>query len=178
VNNRYRLLGETVEDKEKQEFIDLIEQNQGLIHKVCRCYCNSSEDRRDLFQEILLQLWRSFDSFRREAGISTWIYRVALNTAISGLRHRKRNPPEESLGELDAIGNAASGNDWMEEEPLRRLHEAISALSGVDKALLMLHLDEKSYDEIGSLFGMSSNRVGVKLHRIKAKLKERLSTHE
>jgi RNA polymerase sigma-70 factor (ECF subfamily) len=167
-----------VEETEKQRFIDLIEQNQGLIQKVCRLYCNSSEDRRDLFQEILLQLWRSYPSFRREASLSTWIYRVALNTAIGGLRHRKRNPPQERLGELDAIGNAASGNDWMEEEPLRRLHKAISTLSDVDRALLLLHLDEKSYDEIGSLVGMSRNRVGVKLHRIKAKLKERLSANE
>ena len=167
-----------MEETEKQRFIDLIEQNQGLIQKVCRLYCNSSEDRRDLFQEILLQLWRSYPSFRREASLSTWIYRVALNTAIGGLRHRKRNPPQERLGELDAIGNAASGNDWMEEEPLRRLHKAISTLSDVDRALLLLHLDEKSYDEIGSLVGMSRNRVGVKLHRIKAKLKERLSANE
>jgi RNA polymerase sigma-70 factor, ECF subfamily len=171
------LIGEAVEDTEKRQFIELIEQNQGLIHKVCRLYCNSSEDRRDLFQEVLLQLWRSFGSFRQESNCSTWIYRVALNTAISGLRHRKRQPPEESLREFDSIANAASGNDWTEEEPLRRLHEAISLLSDVDKALLMLHLDEKSYDEIGSLFGMSSNRVGVKLHRIKAKLKKRLSAH-
>jgi RNA polymerase sigma-70 factor, ECF subfamily len=172
------LNGEAVEDTEKTQFIGLIEQHQGLIHKVCRLYYSSSEDRRDLFQEVLLQLWRSFDSFRQESSCSTWIYRVALNTAISGLRRRKRRPAEEILGELDVIANASSCGDWIEDEPLRRLHEAISTLSDIDKALLMLHLDEKSYDEIGSLFGMSSNRVGVKLHRIKAKLKERLSAHE
>jgi RNA polymerase sigma factor (sigma-70 family) len=167
-----------VSDTEKQQFIELIEQNQRLIHKVCRLYCNSSEDRRDLFQEILLQLWRSFDSFHQESSCSTWVYRVAFNTAISGLRRRKRRPPEESLEELDVFVSAASGSDWIEEEPLRRLHEAISMLSPVDKALLMLHLDEKSYDEIGALFGMRSNFVGVKLHRIKANLKERLSARE
>ena len=78
------------EEMQKEAFVELVEKNQGIIHKVCNMYCDSSQDRNDLFQEILLQLWRSYAHFRGDSRISTWMYRVALNTAISGLRKRKR----------------------------------------------------------------------------------------
>jgi RNA polymerase sigma-70 factor, ECF subfamily len=169
--------GDRVAEPDKQQFIEMIEQHQHLIHKVCRFYCNSKEDRRDLFQEILLQLWKSIGSFRQEAGCSTWIYRIALNTAISSLRYRKRQPAEEPIGEKLNLA-AEPKDELIEEELVRHLREAISTFSDADKGLLMLYLEEKSYDEIGIIFGMSTNRVGVKLHRIKAMLKERLNARE
>lgn len=174
MRRRHWAYGDQVESTEKRKFTEIIEQHQGLIHKVCRLYCFSEEDRRDLFQEILLQLWKSHGSFRKEASSSTWIYRVALNTAISGLRRKGRRPAEEGLESTENLA-AESSLAWVAEERLRQLQHAIATLSQVEKALLLLHLEEKTYDEISALFGMSPSLVGVKLHRIRRKLKERLN---
>ncbi|MFK7973174.1 MAG: RNA polymerase sigma factor [Bacteroidia bacterium] len=151
-------------------FLDLITQHQGIIHKVCRTYCDAPEERRDLFQEVVLQLWRSHDKFRGESKPSTWMYRIALNTAISGFRKKSRRPQYTGLPDYVLDMPAPEGDpDYFEKRSL--LYQAIGQLSEVEKAVVMLYLEEKSYDEIAEIMGITVNYVGVKLNRIKTKLK-------
>ncbi|WP_321371097.1 sigma-70 family RNA polymerase sigma factor [uncultured Draconibacterium sp.] len=152
----------------KKEFSELIEKHQAIIHKVTMVYTNGPADREDLFQEICLQLWRSYSNFREEAKFSTWMYRVALNTAISDIRKKNRDLHFEQLHDNDRIETEPSD----EKEQIRQLYRAISKLNRIDKAIILLWLDEKSYDEIASILGISKTNVSVKLVRIKRKLEE------
>ncbi|MEM7369965.1 MAG: RNA polymerase sigma factor [Bacteroidota bacterium] len=158
----------------EQEFLARIDQHQGIIHKVCRMYVRLEEDREDLFQEIVLQLWRSYARFDQTLTFSTWMYRVALNTAITQLRRSKRRPVFQSLSKKDE--HIPETNASHEDE----LYEAISHLDKIDKAILLLQLDNHSYQEIAEIMQVSSSNVGVRLNRIKKKLKSILikQTHE
>lgn len=163
-------------NREEKAFIELIAEHQGLIHKVCSMYCDEADDRHDLFQEVVLQLWRAYGSFRGEAKVSTWMYRIALNTAISGFRKHKRRPQGESLSQqMVDIPYQGPDPDW--EEKRRFLHQAIGQLSEVEKAIVMLHLEDHSYDEIAEIVGITRNYVGVKLNRIKEKLRKIMVPH-
>jgi len=168
-------LGTTVFDQE-QGFIELIGQHQGLIHKVSNMYCDREEDRHDLFQEIVLQLWRAYGNFKGESKISTWMYRIALNTAISGFRKHTRRPKTTSMDELGPAMPSYEP-DREKEEKRQFLHQAISQLSEVEKAIIMLHLEDHSYQEIAEIVGITSNHVGVKISRIKNRLKKILVPH-
>jgi RNA polymerase sigma factor (sigma-70 family) len=152
----------------EQEFLLEIKANQRIIFKICRLYLDNEADREDLFQEILLQAWRSIDSFRGNSKFSTWLYRVGLNTAISYYRQSKRQPV---LSAQDLPLQASQGEDSGEE--LEILYKAISELSKVDKALVTLYLEDYDYKEIGEMLGMTANNVAVKMNRIKARLQER-----
>jgi RNA polymerase sigma factor (sigma-70 family) len=160
----------------QSEFIQMVTTNQGIIHKVCNLYCDSQEERRDLFQEITLQLWKGFKAYEGRAKLSTWMYRVALNTAISSFRKRKRRPEEQALGEFEMqLPNPPEDPDKAEK--IRFLYKAIGKLSKVEKAIIMLYLEEHSYDEIAEIVGITRNHVGVKINRIKGKLKKVLQPH-
>lgn len=163
--------------KQNQEpFLEIISIHQRIIHKVCRLYSHTADDREDLFQEILLQLWRAYGSFKGDAKISTWMYRVALNTAISGFRKSSRRP---LTSELDATAFQAMADlpNPEVEENKQLLYKAIALLSDLERAIIMLYLEEHSYDEIAEIIGITSNYVGVKISRIKSKLKDILSPH-
>ena len=149
----------------KTEFSKLIQKNQAIIHKVTLIYANSVVEREDLFQEICLQLWRSYSNFRKESQFSTWMYRVALNTAISTFRKNTKNPDFEPLKE--SVLTAETSED---ADNVTVLYAAISKLNGIDKALILLWLEEKNYDEIASVLGITKTNVSVKLVRIKRKL--------
>lgn len=152
------------------KFLNMVTQHQGIIHKVCYTYCDSEEERHDLFQEVTLQLWRSFGKFRGDSKPTTWMYRVALNTAISGFRKRSRRPQETELSDYVLNLPAPEGDaDYAEKRSL--LYQAIGRLSEIERAVVMLYLEEKSYEEIAEIMGITVNYVGVKLNRIKAKLK-------
>jgi RNA polymerase sigma-70 factor (ECF subfamily) len=133
-------------------------------------YCFTEPDRQDLFQEIVIQLWRSYPSFRGEAKFSTWLYRIALNTAISGLRKQRRlitpTDPDRLPTELQDIQYSAE-----KEEQLQLLYAAIEKLTEVEKALTMLYLEDKSYLEMEEILGISQNNLRVKMNRIKEKLR-------
>lgn len=149
----------------------MINNHRGIIYKVCNLYYYKDEDRKDLFQEIVLQLWRSFPSFRGESKQSTWMYRVALNTAITIFRKDLKRPSQQaiSLAELE-IPNMM---DLLEDsDDSIKLKVAIEQLSKIERAIIMLYLDEKSYEEIGDIIGISNSNVGVKLNRIKSKLEK------
>jgi RNA polymerase sigma-70 factor (ECF subfamily) len=155
----------------QQAFIRLVNEHRGMLYKVCRLYCFTEPDRQDLFQEIVIQLWRSYASFRGEAKFSTWLYRIALNTAISGLRKQQRlispTDPGQLPTELQDIQYPAE-----KEEQLQLLYAAIEQLSEVEKALTMLYLEDKSYLEMEEILGISQNNLRVKMNRIKEKLRK------
>ena len=142
-----------------------------MLYKVCRMYCFTEPDRQDLFQEIVIQLWRSYPGFRGEAKFSTWLYRIALNTAISGLRKQRRlitpTDPEQLPTELQDIQYPAE-----KDEQLQQLYAAIEKLTEVEKALTMLYLEDKTYMEMEEILGISQNNLRVKMNRIKEKLRK------
>jgi RNA polymerase sigma-70 factor (ECF subfamily) len=155
----------------EREFVQLVTLHQGIIHKVCSMYAADRDERKDLFQEIVLQLWRAFDSFEGRSNVSTWMYRVALNTAISRLRSARRRPQSDELSEL-AMRLPAPEADPDLAEKRQALYRAIEQLSEVEKAVVMLYLEEHSYEEISDIIGITVNHVGVMLNRIKGKLKK------
>ena len=154
--------------RNRKEFSELIEKNQRLIHKVTFVYTNSVVEREDLFQEICLQLWKSYANFRHESQFSTWMYRVALNTAISTVRKKRNSFAFEPLQNESQIQAETSG----EKENVKQLYGAISKLNSIDKAIILLWLEEKNYDEIAAIMGITKSNVSVKLVRIKRKLEE------
>jgi RNA polymerase sigma-70 factor (ECF subfamily) len=155
----------------KEQFLQLIENNQGLLHKVCNMYCNSREDREDLFQDIVLQLWRSYPSFRGGSKVTTWMYRVALNNAITRLRKETR---AENFAELSPEAFQVPATEGDAGEEMATMYRAIRRLSQVDQALTLLYLDDCSYREMAEVLGISESHVGVKLHKIKDQLRKLL----
>jgi RNA polymerase sigma-70 factor (ECF subfamily) len=156
---------------EEKKFIDLINQHQGLIHKVCLMYEHDRDVRNDLFQEIVLQLWKSFPSFRGEAKITTWMYRIALNTAISGYRKQSRGVKTEDLQELHFNISENYGMDEQEDD-FQRLQWAIRQLSEIERAMVMMALEEVPYEEIAETIGITQNNVRVRMNRIREKLRK------
>jgi RNA polymerase sigma factor (sigma-70 family) len=155
-----------------EEFVNRVHEHRAMLHKVCNLYCFSEHDRQDLFQEIIVQLWKSWPRFRGESKFGTWLYRIALNTAISGLRKQKKrftSVDPESLGgaETPDIPYPAE-----KEEQLQQLYHAIGQLTEVEKALVMLYLEDKSYEEMEEIMGMNQNNLRVKMNRIKDKLRK------
>jgi RNA polymerase sigma-70 factor (ECF subfamily) len=161
----------------QDEFLLLVQTHQGLLHKICHLYENHTTDREDLFQEMILQLWKSYGSFRGEARISTWIYRIALNTALSSIRKSKRRVPV-SYPENIPHEVSEEKKDNIREEQLRFLYKAVAGLTEIERALVMLYLDEKSYDEMEEIMGISSGTLRVKMNRIKEKLKKQTKDFE
>jgi RNA polymerase sigma-70 factor (ECF subfamily) len=158
----------------EKEFVELVNNNRALIYKVCNIYCRDPELRKDLFQEVVLQLWKSFPHFKKQSAYSTWIYRISLNTAITNFRKESKYEGT-SLGqtEFEIPDLYASAED---RENRTSLHEAIDKLTEVEKAIIMLYLDEKTYDEISEIIGISNSNVGVRLNRIKNKLTKLIKT--
>jgi RNA polymerase sigma-70 factor, ECF subfamily len=155
--------------EEEKKFVNLINEHQGLIHKVCIMYENDRDVRNDLFQEIVLQLWKSFPTFRGEAKISTWMYRIALNTAISGFRKETRKIVTEDLREVHY--NISESGDESEDD-LQKLQWAIRQLNEIDRAMIMMALEEVPYEDIAETIGISQNNVRVRMNRIREKLRK------
>jgi RNA polymerase sigma-70 factor, ECF subfamily len=156
---------------EEKKFINLIQEHQGLIHKICIMYENDPDVRNDLFQEIVLQLWKSFPTFRGEAKITTWMYRIALNTAISGYRRQTRYVKTEDLQEFHFnISENYSGDE--REEDFQKLQWAIRQLSEIERAMIMMALEEIPYEEIAETIGITQNNVRVRMNRIREKLRK------
>lgn len=153
----------------EKEFISLLNEHQKIVYKVCNLYMDRHADREDLFQEITLQAWKAYANFRGDAKFSTWLYRVALNTAITFFRKEKRAPAIYTTDILPEPGSEA--HDPIEEQ-VRAMYSAIGHLSKIDKAIVMLYLEDYSYNEIGEMMGITANNVAVKMNRIKIKLKE------
>ncbi|MCL1821768.1 MAG: sigma-70 family RNA polymerase sigma factor [Prolixibacteraceae bacterium] len=161
----------------EKQFLEIVQVNQGIIHKVCNIYCDNEDDKRDLMQEILAQLWQSFHSFRNESKFSTWMYRVALNTAITSFKKQKRQPDRTPL---DVHNFQIINEDYAveTEENLKLLRSAVSQLTGVEKSIILLYLEDKSFEEIAEITGITQNYVRVKMNRIKKKLKKMMSSEK
>jgi RNA polymerase sigma-70 factor (ECF subfamily) len=149
----------------------MVQEHRLILHKVCNLYGATLHDRQDLFQEIVIQLWKSFPKFRGEAKLSTWLYRIALNTAISDLRKQKRQITPIDPDLLPA-GLPDLQYPKEKEEQLQQLYIAIEQLTEVEKALVMLYLDDKSYEEMEEILGINQNNLRVKMNRIKEKLRK------
>lgn len=150
------------------EFLGLISANERLIYKVCRVYEHDADTRQDMFQEIVLQAWSAYPRYRQAAAFSTWLYRIALNTAITFQRKSKRNMVT-SVAELPDIPAAASVDA---DDKYEMMYELIASLPAMEKALVVLYLDDYPYQEIGDMLGISESNVGTKLARIKEKLRK------
>lgn len=157
--------------KHESEFVALLEEHQNIVHKICRIYTNNEVDHKDLFQEISIQLWRSFDRFEGKSKFSTWMYRVGLNTAITLYRKNKKRIDTYAINEeINSI--ELDGYDPVIDEQLNWLYEKIEEFSEIDKALVLLYLENKRYDEIAETLGISTVNARVKMNRIKQRLKK------
>ena len=157
----------------KETFIAAIKDNEGLIYKVASVYTNTIEDRKDLVQEIIYQLWKSFDSFNQKSGLSTWMYRVAMNVAIYHLKISKRNfltvPMDGQFSNLHETDNGGFEEKW------KALRQQLDKLNLLDRGIILLYLENKSYEEIAQITGISESNVGTKMFRIKEKLKKQIN---
>ncbi|MFY7910125.1 MAG: RNA polymerase sigma factor [Emticicia sp.] len=159
----------------EKEFINLIETNQGIIHKVCAMYCQDNNDKKDLYQEIILQLWKALPTFSGNAKVSSWMYQIALNTAITQLRKSYKKPKFEAVSE-PILNISADDYDESYEAKSAFLYAAIKQLSEIEKAVIMLYLEEYPNEQIAEIMGITQNNVRVKLHRIQEKIKDILTT--
>ncbi len=158
----------------KIEFLDELDRHQGILHKICFVYSNNSLEKEDLCQEIILQLWKSYPSFKRESTFSTWMYRVALNTALSLTKKPQFFKNTEEIP--DRSFNMEYSMD--KSESIKILYRAISQLNKVEKAIILLWLEDKSYEEIAYTIGLSVKNISVRLVRIKSKLKELIKKYQ
>ena len=149
----------------EKEFVDIVEQNQRLIYKVCYIYTDNNDTLNDLYQDVMVNLWRGFTKFKGNSNISTWIYRIALNTCISYYRKERVKP-----GSVPISSNLNLYYDSTDNESISMMYSMIEALNPLDKAIILLYLEDKTYDEIAEIIGISKSNAGVRLLRIKEKL--------
>ncbi|MBK0369143.1 RNA polymerase sigma factor [Flavobacterium agrisoli] len=158
----------------EQSFVTQLQENQNIIHKICRLYTDNEDAHKDLFQEITIQLWKAFPKFRGESKFSTWAYRVALNTAITLYRKTKRSVNTVTYeGQQHFIKDV--DYNYEEEEQLKLMYQAVHQLNDIEKALIFMYLEDKDYHEISETLGISEVNARVKMNRIKGKLKKILN---
>lgn len=153
--------------QQEKEFIALVEEYKQVIYKVCYIYATDTENLNDLYQEVVINLWKAFPRFRGECKVSTWIYRIGLNTCISFFR-KSRSKPEVVPITVDLESFPADEDKTVQ---LRELYRLINSLAKLERALILLWLEEKNYQEIADITGISRGNVAVKLNRIKEKLR-------
>lgn len=156
----------------QEEFLEILTNYQGILHKVNLIYFQNKTDREDNFQEIVYQLWKSFPGLQNRNSIGSWIYAVSINTSISRLKKESRIHYREKLP--DSIDKFDIIDELSLHENLRRLIKAIYKLNEIDKSIMLLYLEEKSYDEIAEIIGLSKSNVGVRINRAKETLKQNL----
>lgn len=159
-------------ESQKQNFVQIIDGHQGIVKSLCKAYYASYEDQRDAFQDIILQLWKSFDTFRGESALSTWIYRVSLNTLLAKVRKEKNNILAEPLSTSDQRMPTAMADDDRE-----LLHMVIQSLKDVDKAIVILYLEGYKNNEISQMLDVTPTNVSTRLNRVKTELKAKIKNH-
>jgi RNA polymerase sigma factor (sigma-70 family) len=155
----------------EKEFEKLIREHELLILKVCRMYAYTEADRQDLFQDIVIQLWKSFPNFKGDAKLSTWLYRVSINTAITGLRKKKDFIQSYEPAALP-VDISDDNSVKKEEEQLRQMYLAIEQLNEVEKAIVVLYMEDHSYEEMEEILGINQGSLRVKMNRLKEKLRQ------
>ncbi|QNK64603.1 sigma-70 family RNA polymerase sigma factor [Pedobacter sp. PAMC26386] len=160
---------------QQEQFLSVIEQNKGIIYKIANSFNKDEDDRKDLVQEITLQLWRAYPGYNQQSKLTTWMYRVALNVAITFYRKDKKKKElitPISGAMIEFIGEEVPIDNQSE---LRLLQQFINELKELDRALMLLYLEEKSQREMSEILGLSETNIGTKINRIKEKLKQRFS---
>jgi RNA polymerase sigma factor (sigma-70 family) len=156
------------------QFSTLIEEHKGIIYKIANSYCRNAEDRKDLIQEIVVHLWKSHDRYDDRFKLSTWIYRVALNVAISAYRREKKR--SERVSPLEEIIIEPAAEPVGESDPkIATLHRIIDQLDELNRALMILYLDDNSYRDIARILGLTETNVATKINRLKLKIKEQFT---
>ncbi|REG91412.1 RNA polymerase sigma factor [Algoriphagus antarcticus] len=158
----------------EEEFVNLIQKNQGLIYKITTIYAKEKAEQEDLYQEIVFQTWKSFDHFKKASKPSTWLYRVGMNTAITHMNRSKKQLHVVPIQDVK-IQFSESG-DSEKEEKIQQLYAQIRKLNLLDRGIIFLFLEGKSYEEIAEISGISVSNVGTRMSRIKAKLKSGITT--
>ena len=156
----------------KNNFEQTIKENAAILHKLCRVYTNDNTEYEELFQEMMIRIWQSLDSFRGESRLSTWLYRVCINTSLN---FRAKWNKSKRFVPLDTDFPSNFKFEDETNEQLNRLYAAIREMKPIDRAIISLYLDEKSYDETAQILGISKTNVATKLMRLKQKLTEKLS---
>jgi RNA polymerase sigma-70 factor (ECF subfamily) len=152
----------------EKEFIELIKSHLGILHKICNVYFLRDPYKEDYYQEILIRLWKSYPGFRNQSAFSTWLYRVALNTAIDIIRKQSLLPKHTVLSKIEY--NISENKNLAESDNKDKLYLAINQLSDIEKAIIILYLEDYSYYEIAEITGISENYTGVRINRIKTQL--------
>ncbi len=160
----------------EEEFVSIVKQYEKIIFKITTVYTDNGDDQQDLYQDIVYQLWKSFETFREEAKISTWMYRVAMNTALTRIRKKKRQGNQVSIDKI--ILQQTEQYDMAFEERLRQVYASIHQLNELDKGLMLLLLEGKNYGEIAEITGLTLSNVGTRISRIKQKLKSKVTKIE
>ena len=156
----------------EEKFVELIQNNQGLIFKITTVYTTNKTDQQDLYQDIVYQLWKSFGGFKNQSKISTWMYRVALNTALTRLKKKIKAP--KSIAIEKVVLQQTENYNPVFEEQLKMVYAQIQQLNVLEKALMLLLLEGKQYDEIAEIVGITASNVGTKISRIKQKMKNNI----
>ncbi len=168
--------GVPVRDRDLEDsFLLLLNHHQGVMHRIARAYSSGPADEQDLFQDMVHQLWRSYPRYRHESSTVTWVYRVALNTAITSARRRACRPTQVPI---ESAAEPVVAAPQMESREVAELYRAIRQLSDVERALVMCYLEDFSYRRIGGILGISESNVGVRLTRVKAKLQRLIAKTE
>ncbi len=162
---------------EKEKFVQIITANQNLIYKICNSYCSDQEIKKDLEQEILMQLWQSFKRFDGRVKITTWMYKIALNTAISYYRKNSKQSVRKVDIDTSIISIPDIEYDYQIDEKISVLYKIIERQSKMDKALVLLYLDNQKHSEISAILGISESNVATKINRIKKSLKKQISNY-
>ncbi len=157
------------------EFVSLVQEHQNLMHKICRLYTNSDAEHKDLFQEITIQLWKAYPKFRGDSKFSTWMYRVGINTAISLYRKSKLRIQSYSFDDVSYKIPQTETYDDTQDQQLKSIYAALKQFNDIDKAVIFLYLEDKSYKEISEMIGITEVNARVKMNRIKKKLKTQLN---
>lgn len=161
----------TENSPDKELFIQLMQENKGIIYKVCNVYCTDREKHEDLAQEIAYHLWKSFPRYNPELRFSTWMYRVALNVAISFYRKENKYKPDFTFTENLVLFEETSDTAAEQENNMQQVMQFINGLKEIDRSVILLYLDDKPYKEISVITGISESNVSTKVNRIKEKLK-------
>ena len=160
-------------DFSKESFLDIIDRHQGIIYSLCAAWYPDADDRNDARQDIILQLWNSFPSFREESTVSTWLYKVSLNTILNKVKKEKRMPASSSL---DEVRNTAFLNSFAADDDLQMLKQVIDSLKHLDKAIVILYLEGYKNKEIAEILNITLTNVATRMNRIKIELRARLKT--
>ncbi len=152
----------------EKEFIELIKNHEGILHKICNIYFFRNPYREDYYQEMLIRLWKSFPNYNNQSAFSTWLYRVALNTAIDIIRKQNLQPKHTELSKIEY--NIPEHDPNIESDKKEKLYQAINYLSDVEKSIIILYLEDYSYKEIAEIIGLSESNTGVKINRVKIQL--------